>query len=99
MRGQWAGRFKCLATKRAHIDDEMVIIACVVAKARKSSIFTILHFWFEVPKKVAWRAVERAIDRGYLDYGTSINYPWIEEKAKFYLLRLGYEKFNNTLSG
>ena len=34
------------------------------------------------PDKVAWRACERAFDRGLLDYGTSLRFAWLTDKGK-----------------
>lgn len=33
------------------------------------------------PEKIAYRAIERADKRGLLDFGVSMNYPWITPKG------------------
>ena len=35
-----------------------------------------------IPYKVAWRRLEKASDRGYLDYGTSIKGAWLTPEGK-----------------
>jgi hypothetical protein len=40
------------------------------------------------PYKVCWRALERACKRGYLDYGVSLRFAWLDEAGKT-LLKVG----------
>lgn len=34
------------------------------------------------PEKVCWRAMERACDRGLVEYGVSLNVGWLTERGK-----------------
>lgn len=37
------------------------------------------------PEKVIFRCLERAVDRGLLDYGVSLRTAWLPEKGEMYL--------------
>jgi hypothetical protein len=34
------------------------------------------------PEKVVWRAMERAYDRGYIDYGVSLKAGWVTDSGE-----------------
>jgi hypothetical protein len=38
------------------------------------------------PEKVVWRAMERACDRGYIEYGVSLKAGWLTESGKALLV-------------
>lgn len=40
------------------------------------------------PEKIAWRKLEQLEDRGLIDYGVSINYPWRTPEGEAEIARL-----------
>lgn len=50
-----------------------------------------LHKWTGEPIKVCYRAIERAYDRGYIEYGVSLRSGWLTDKGKE-LLRVEAQK-------
>lgn len=46
---------------------------------------------YNLPYKVCLRAIEREDARGFLDWGVSIDYPWLTEKGRAELERLEKE--------
>lgn len=72
---------------RKNISDKDVV--CAVSLARDSGFtwrpIDILKEKTGEPWKVCLRAIERAFERGFLDYGVSIEVPWVTEEGKIFL--------------
>ena len=45
----------------------------------------------DCPDKVIYRAIENAVDKGYLEYGTSCRSSWLTDKGKKNLKELANE--------
>lgn len=76
-----------MATK--DISDKQV---CEAVKFSKENDFTpwpyeILAKVTGQPEKVCCRAIERACDRGYLDYGVSLRTAWLTDKGESLLIK------------
>lgn len=44
--------------------------------------YEILMNWFDLPFDVCWRAMERASDEGFIEYGVSLRTGWLTDKGK-----------------
>jgi hypothetical protein len=44
--------------------------------------YDLLSEWTGEPVKVCYRAMERAEEQGYIEYGTSLRSGWLTEKGK-----------------
>lgn len=44
--------------------------------------YEILAQWTGEPEKVCYRAIERASERGLIEYGVSLRTGWLSEKGK-----------------
>jgi len=51
----------------------------------KPAAHELLSKWTGQPEKVCLRCVERAVSRGYLDYGVSLNWPWLTPEGEYFL--------------
>lgn len=78
-----------------HVSDYMVCVA--VDTYRQFYKTTDVPYPYETlakftgqPEKVCYRAMERALRRGYLEYGVSLRTGWLTEKGK--ALIATYEK-------
>ncbi len=69
---------------RKNITDEMVCRAYEECKRINLDRwpYEILQEWTGEPEKVCYRAMERAEERGYIEYGTSIRSGWLTEKGE-----------------
>lgn len=56
-------------------------MAYKLRKTQDSSVESILHGITGQPEKVCFRAIERAVSRGLLDYGVCITGAWITDKG------------------
>lgn len=72
--------------KRSDISDLTVIEAYDAAKILERPVLDVLMSLTGAPEKVCWRAMERAEERGYLDYGTSLNSAWVTDKGRELLI-------------
>lgn len=62
---------------RKHVPDTMVVAAALYRRAtRGTDLVETLARWTGQPGKVCLRAAERADERGYIDYGTCIQWAW-----------------------
>jgi len=72
---------------RKNIPDWLVCAAYVEAqkrhKATNNIVFAldILMQWTGEPEKVCYVAMERADDRGYIDYGVSLRAGWVTDEG------------------
>lgn len=72
----------------ADISDRMVVKAYIRYKEIREEDgysdqfpYDILVEWTGEPWKVCWRAMERAVDRGYIEYGVSLRTGWPTKKG------------------
>ena len=74
--------------KRSDITDTEVCRACrdaragLEAQSGHGNAPAILMERTGAPYKVAWRAIERAEDRGLLECGTSLRWAWLTPKGE-----------------
>ena len=68
-----------MATK--NITDYQVCTAYVAAKLKGVWPYEILQKETGEPFKVCWRAMERAVGRGLIDYGVSLRTGWITSRG------------------
>lgn len=75
---------------RKDISDEQVVRAYASYRSLDVSVWELLMEETGQPFKVCLRAAERALDRGLLEYGTSLNSAWVTDKAclKFNVSRI-----------
>jgi len=69
---------------RKDITDMQVCFAYVESRKDKGGThwpYEFLQLWTDQPKKVCYRAMERAFDRGYIEYGVSLRAGWLTEKG------------------
>lgn len=73
---------------RKDISDELVCRAYYTC--RKAGVpqwpYDLLAEWTGEPLKVCYRAMKRAFDRGYIDYGVSLRGGFLTEKGKDFLV-------------
>ena len=67
--------------QRKHITDEMVIRAYLERKLFENWPYHILMEQTGYPLKVCYSAMERAYDKGYIEFGTSLRSGWVTEKG------------------
>ena len=73
------------------ITDKQVLEAVREAQAVRDAEtclwpYELLVKWTGQPEKVCFRCMERAVGRGYLDYGVSLRTAWITDKGKKLIL-------------
>jgi hypothetical protein len=66
---------------RKDVTDRMVVDAYVWRQEFALSPLAVLIETTGESEKVCWRAMERAADRGYIDYGVSLNSGWVTKKG------------------
>lgn len=71
-----------MATK--DISDKLVCMAFSLSQHsdHKKFPYEILAEWTSQPEKVCYRAMERASERGLVEYGVSLRTGWLTEKGK-----------------
>ena len=63
-----------------------------IAPLKKNYAEDWLMYWTDEPVKIVYAAMERAFDRGYLDYGTWLRGAWLEPAGQDLLTQeLGIE--------
>lgn len=68
---------------RKNISDKQVVLAVSEYQQHRDRFpYEILCEQTGEPEKVCYRAMERACDNGYLDYGVSLRTSWLTEKGK-----------------
>ena len=67
---------------RKDVTDLMVVQAYVQAKKEDRWPYDILVEQTGEPEKVCYRAMERACERGYIEYGVSLRCGWVTEKGQ-----------------
>ena len=75
---------------RKDVSDELVCLAhAEFQKITRDSIgpeplwpYVLLSQWTGEPEKVCYRAMERACENGYLDYGVSLRTAWLTEAGE-----------------
>ena len=87
---------RMIRLRRADITDQMV---CEAAKAyhldKRTPCAGILKRLVDqtgYPAKVVWCAMERACDRGLLEYGTSLNGAWVTKEGEAFLQAIYKER-------
>lgn len=66
---------------RKDVTDRMVVDAYVWRQEFASTPLAVLMEITGEPEKVCWRAMERAAERGYVEYGVSLNCGWATKKG------------------
>lgn len=64
-----------------HITDDMVVRAYLEIKLFENWPYDVLMEQTGYPLKVCYRAMERAYDKGYIEFGTSLRSGWVTEKG------------------
>jgi hypothetical protein len=74
---------KILRMARKDISDKQVIKACKVWQNNTDSPSPLVILMLETdqPEKVCWAAMERAVDRNLIEYGTTMKYSWPTPKG------------------
>lgn len=68
---------------RKDVTDEMVCLAYAKREPHTDVWpYDLLMQWTGEPMKVCYRAMERANDRGYIEYGVSLRSGWLADKGK-----------------
>lgn len=68
---------------RKNVSDLLVCKAYAIGKPFDDKWpYDLLEEWTGEPVKVCYRAMERANDRGYIEYGTSLRSGWLTEKGQ-----------------
>jgi hypothetical protein len=71
---------------RKDVTDEMVCRAYALRSKREQYLelwpYDLLMDWTGECYKVCYRAMERAHDRGYIEYGVSLRSGWLSETGK-----------------
>lgn len=71
--------------KTSDIPTEDILIAYHNKTLTRPGYVILFEQYPDCPYKVMWSAIEREDDRGYLDYGTSLNTAWVTEKGYKFL--------------
>lgn len=66
---------------RKDISDKQVCKAYSESKKCNKFPYELLTEWTGQPEKVCISAMERAYDRGYIEYGVSLRSGWLSEKG------------------
>jgi hypothetical protein len=67
---------------RRDITDQQVVKAYTEARGSGVWPYELLHQWTGQPLKVCLRAVERASERGLIEYGVSLRAGWLTEAGE-----------------
>ena len=73
--------------KRKDIPTKLVIQSCLKAHqpGEHRVSWEIIHEKTNAPDKVIYAAMQRDVDKGYLEFGVSINTAWATKKGIIYL--------------